>query len=41
MWQYLFGFSTGIYVGTYYECKPTIDKIIKWLESQKFTDKKD
>ena len=24
MWQILTGFAAGIYVGTYYDCKPTI-----------------
>ena len=24
MWQLLTGFAAGIYVGTYYDCKPTI-----------------
>ena len=24
MWQVLTGFAAGIYVGTYYDCKPTI-----------------
>lgn len=41
MWHFLFGFSAGVYVGTYYECKPTIEKITKWIESQRFGDKKD
>ena len=32
MWRFLLGFGSGIYVGTYYDCKPiinTIKKIIK------------
>lgn len=24
MWQILLGFGTGIYVGTIYDCKPTV-----------------
>lgn len=25
MWQFLCGFGTGIFVGTAYDCKPTIN----------------
>ena len=25
MWQFLMGFSVGVFVGTKYDCKPTID----------------
>ena len=32
MWQYLFSFSAGIYVGTYFDCKPTIDKISEFVK---------
>ena len=24
MWRFLLGFASGIYVGTYYDCKPTL-----------------
>ena len=27
MWQFLCGFGGGVYVGTYYNCKPVIDYI--------------
>ena len=27
MWQLLLGFGLGIYVGTYFNCKPTIEKL--------------
>jgi len=27
MWQILCGFGTGVYVGTYYNCKPVIEYI--------------
>lgn len=33
MWQFFLGFSTGIYVGTYYNCKPCLEKISKWVEN--------
>jgi len=32
MWQFALGFSLGVYVGTYYECKPTVDKILEKLK---------
>ena len=27
MWQLLCGFGTGIYVGTYYNCKPMLEYV--------------
>lgn len=27
MWQLLLGFGSGVYVGTYYDCKPTLNLI--------------
>lgn len=39
MYRYLIGFSLGIWVGTYYDCKPIINKvkeeIIKNLPKEK------
>ena len=32
MWRFLLGFSTGIYVGTYFECKPVIEKIEQFVK---------
>ena len=32
MWQFIVGFSIGIYVGTYYNCKPQIVNIIKTIK---------
>lgn len=29
MYRYLIGFSLGIWVGTYYDCKPIINNIKK------------
>ena len=29
MWQFLAGFASGVYVGTYYNCKPIILEIEK------------
>lgn len=28
MWQFIFGFGAGVYVGTYFECKPAVEKLI-------------
>lgn len=33
MWEFLFGFSAGIYVGTYYNCKPYIKNIIQFVKN--------
>ena len=27
MWQFLCGFGCGIYIGSYYNCKPIIEKV--------------
>jgi hypothetical protein len=27
MWQFIMGFGAGIYIGTKYDCKPSIDFI--------------
>tara|TARA_B100001093_G_C26844697_1_gene1022200 strand:- start:2676 stop:2810 length:135 start_codon:yes stop_codon:yes gene_type:complete len=29
MWQVMFGFVAGVYVGTYYDCKPTMNYLIE------------
>lgn len=34
MWQFLAGFSVGIYVGTYYECKPALEYLRKVIIEQ-------
>ena len=31
MWQVLLGFSAGVYVGTYYDCRPFLDTIGVWM----------
>ena len=33
MWRFLIGFTSGIYIGTYYECKPIIEKIDKFIKN--------
>ena len=27
MWQFVFGFGAGVYVGTFFDCKPTIQQV--------------
>ena len=39
MWQVMIGFAAGIYVGTYYECKPTI-LVLKNLVKDKMPEEK-
>jgi len=39
MWQVLLGFSAGVYVGTYYNCKPYI-KQIHFLIKDKLPEEK-
>jgi len=34
MWQFITGFGIGVYVGTYYECKPTLEYIRKLITEQ-------
>lgn len=35
MWQLVTGFAAGIYVGTYYDCKPTI-LLVEQMVKDKF-----
>lgn len=32
MWQFLAGFGFGVYMGTYYDCKPYLDEMNKWFK---------
>ena len=32
MWQFLMGFGVGVYVGTKYDCKPTIGFVKKCIK---------
>jgi len=32
MWQIMFGFVAGVYVGTNYDCKPTIHFVSKFIK---------
>ena len=29
MWQWLLGIGMGIYIGTYYNCKPSLEAVTK------------
>lgn len=40
MWQFLFGFTSGLYVGTYYDCKPILTKVQNFIKENS-PDKKD
>ena len=31
MWKMLIGFGAGVYVGTYYDCRPYLDTIGVWM----------
>ena len=33
MLEFIFGFISGIYIGTHYNCKPTLQKIEKYLKT--------
>lgn len=32
MWHFLCGFGVGVYVGTYYNCKPPLEAISKFMK---------
>ena len=32
MWQFLVGFTSGLYVGTYYDCKPILIKVQNFIK---------
>ena len=40
MWQFICGFGAGVYIGTYFECKPTIEQIVSFAKT-KIPEKKD
>ena len=33
MWSFVVGFGTGVYVGSYYNCKPYIKILEDWFKS--------
>jgi hypothetical protein len=39
MWQLVSGFAAGIYVGTYYDCKPTII-LVRQMIKDKFPEER-
>lgn len=34
MLQFIFGFSIGIYIGSYYNCKPQVEELIKIIKEK-------
>ena len=38
--KFFFGFALGIYIGTYYNCKPIIEKIKKTIKENIPSEKK-
>jgi len=34
MWQFILGCASGVYIGTYYDCKPTINIMNEYLKKQ-------
>jgi len=34
MWHFCLGFGVGVYIGTYYDCKPYLDRINEWAKQQ-------
>lgn len=40
MWQFITGFSLGVYVGSYYDCRPAI-KSVQTILSDNMPKKKD
>jgi len=40
MWYFICGFGVGMYVGTYYNCKPVLDKIGKVVKENMPPEKK-
>ena len=40
MLEFLLGFSSGIYLGSYYNCKPQLENLIKMIK-EKLPEPKD
>jgi hypothetical protein len=32
MWSFVAGFGCGVYVGSYYDCRPTLDKLVTFVK---------
>ena len=41
MWQFALGFSVGVYVGTYYDCKPMIKRTVDCIKHWKPEERDD
>ena len=33
MWQFIMGFGAGMYVGTIYDCKPTVTYVSNFIKN--------
>jgi hypothetical protein len=40
MWYFVCGLGVGVYVGTYYNCRPVLDKITKLVKDNMPPEKK-
>jgi len=40
MWQFILGFTTGIYIGSFYDCKPTIEYAVNKMKENMPKEKK-
>lgn len=40
MWYFICGFSVGVYVGTYYNCRPALDKVTQLVKDNMPPEKK-
>jgi len=40
MWYFICGFGVGMYVGTYYNCKPVLDKVTQMVKENMSPEKK-
>tara|TARA_R110002074_G_scaffold208115_2_gene376656 strand:- start:2512 stop:2634 length:123 start_codon:yes stop_codon:yes gene_type:complete len=34
MWRFIAGLTSGVYLGTYYDCKPIVNKISEYIKEQ-------
>jgi hypothetical protein len=34
MWRFIAGLTSGVYIGTYYDCDPIVKKISEYIKDQ-------
>lgn len=39
MWKFLIGLGIGVYIGSFYNCKPQINNLIKILKNREPNEK--